>query len=80
MTALAIATVRKNFAEAIDAARHGERIALTKNGRAVAALVPIEDMRFMEEKEDRSLVRAAKKAVKESRGRYLYVEDIRKLK
>ncbi|MCY3021200.1 MAG: type II toxin-antitoxin system Phd/YefM family antitoxin [Planctomycetota bacterium] len=47
------------------AARDKERIVLTSRGRKVAAVVPIEDLKALEELEDRQDVEDAKKALAE---------------
>ena len=45
---------RDGFADAINRAAVGkERVLLRRRGRAVAAVVPIEDLRFLEDLEDR---------------------------
>ena len=63
---------REGFADAIDRAAFGnERVLLRRRGRAVAAVVPIDDLRLLEALEDRldlvdaraALARANKKGV-----------------
>lgn len=47
------------------AALRGERIALTRNGKPFAAIVPFEDAQFMEDREDRTdSIRARKMLAK----------------
>ena len=48
-----------------------ERIALTRRGKQIAALVPVEDVRLLEELEDAREVRNALKALKKKSGKTL---------
>jgi prevent-host-death family protein len=50
------------------AAVEKERIILTRRGKELAALVPIEDMRFLEELEDRLDLEEARAALAEAKG------------
>jgi prevent-host-death family protein len=69
---------RDAFGETLNRVAYGkERVVIDRHGRAVAAMVPIEDLRFLEELEDRLDVEAAKKALAESDERIPY-EDLRK--
>lgn len=43
--------VRKHFAAAVDQARHGEPVRITRKGRSIAALVDIDTLRLVEEAE-----------------------------
>jgi antitoxin (DNA-binding transcriptional repressor) of toxin-antitoxin stability system len=46
---------REEFADAINRAAFGnERIVLRRRGRAIAAVVPIDDLRLLEDLDDRS--------------------------
>jgi prevent-host-death family protein len=48
------ATARDNLSELINRAAYGkERVVLTRRGKALAALVPVEDIRLLEALEDR---------------------------
>jgi len=50
---LSTTTARDRFTEVVDRAAHGkERVALTRRGKPVAAVVPIEDMELLESLED----------------------------
>ena len=49
------------------AAEEKERIVLTRRGKEMAALVPIEDMRFLEELEDRLDLEEARAALAEAK-------------
>ncbi|HTR62611.1 MAG TPA: type II toxin-antitoxin system prevent-host-death family antitoxin [Candidatus Binataceae bacterium] len=44
-----------------------ERVSITWHGKIVAAMVPAEDLKLLEELEDASDVRAAKLAIREAR-------------
>lgn len=63
----AIAEARRRFSEIVDAARHGHRTAITKNGKPVAVVIPIEDSEYLESLEDAADHKAANAARKESR-------------
>ena len=66
MTKVSAKQARANFSEMIDQVRtRGERMLVQRNGRDVAALIPVEDLRLLELIEDRRDVRAAKKALAE---------------
>ena len=70
MTTLAATTVRDAFAETINRVAYGgERIALERHGKTVAALVSAEDLELLEALEDRIDLAAARKALKEGRRR-----------
>ena len=66
MTKLAITTLRSAFADTINrVAYQGERIALERHGKTVAALVRAEDLELLEALENRTDLAAARKALKE---------------
>ena len=48
-----------------------ERVVLTRRGREIAVIMPVEDARLLEELEDASDVRDALKALKEKGGKSL---------
>jgi prevent-host-death family protein len=57
---------RKNFSEILNRAAYGkERVILTRRGKPLAAIVPIEDIETLEELEDRLDLKAAEKALVE---------------
>jgi antitoxin (DNA-binding transcriptional repressor) of toxin-antitoxin stability system len=59
-------TTSKVRAGTIDrVARSGERVLVERRGEAVAALVPMDDLRLLESLEDKADVEAAVKALKE---------------
>ena len=58
---------RDNFADTINRVSYGrERIVIRRRGKEVAAVVPIEDLRLLEELEDRMDLTDAKAALKEA--------------
>jgi prevent-host-death family protein len=68
MTELSIAEAREQFSEAINRAAYGkERIVVTRRGKPLAAIVPIEDMEATEAIEDRIDLEEAAKARAEAK-------------
>ncbi|MBI5445984.1 MAG: type II toxin-antitoxin system Phd/YefM family antitoxin [Deltaproteobacteria bacterium] len=54
MSTVTAVKARDNFSEVVARAAYGkERIYITKNGKNLAALIPVEDMKLLEELEDR---------------------------
>ncbi|HKS16642.1 MAG TPA: type II toxin-antitoxin system prevent-host-death family antitoxin [Planctomycetota bacterium] len=63
---------RRGLADLINKASYAkERILLGRRGKAVAAIVPLEDVRLLEALEDRIDIAAARKALREARGKKL---------
>lgn len=59
-----ISKARESFSETLNrVAFGGERVVLERHGREVAALIPIDDLRLLEELEDRLDVEAARRAL-----------------
>jgi prevent-host-death family protein len=59
-----ISEAREHFATIINqVAFGGERVRLTRHGKAVAAVVPIEDVEFLEDLEDEIDVELAREAL-----------------
>ena len=57
---------RNQFSEVINQAAYGkERVILTRRGKELCAVVPIEDVRLLEEIEDRLDLEEAREALKE---------------
>ena len=78
MTRLKASEVRQHFSDALNrVAYRGERILLHRRGKDLAAVVPISDLKALEELEDRLDVEAARKALAESKERIPY-EQVRK--
>ncbi|WP_243371613.1 type II toxin-antitoxin system prevent-host-death family antitoxin [Geotalea sp. SG265] len=78
MTKISTAEARNGFAEVINRASFGkERFVLTRRGKQLVAIVPVEDLELLEELEDRMDIEAAKAALAESDERISY-EDLRR--
>lgn len=78
MTNISTAEARNDFADVINRASFGkERFVLTRRGKKLAAIVPVEDMDLLEELEDQMDVAAAKAALAESDERISY-QDLRR--
>jgi len=62
------AEARDHFADLLNRTAYGkERVVLTRHGKPLVAVVPVEDLALMRELEDRIDVEAARKALKESK-------------
>jgi prevent-host-death family protein len=65
-TSFSAVQAREQFADLVNrSAYRGERITLTRHGKGIAAVVPIEDLRLLEQIEDRIDLEKARKALKE---------------
>jgi prevent-host-death family protein len=65
-TSFSAVQARERFADLVNrAAYRGERITLTRRGRSIATVVPIEDLQLLEQIEDRIDIREARKAIRE---------------
>jgi prevent-host-death family protein len=68
MPDLTTSEVREGFSDTINRVHYkGERIVLKRHGKELAAIIPIQDLRFLEELEDRldlEEVRQARKEIK----------------
>jgi prevent-host-death family protein len=63
---LTASTVRQNFSDIVNRAAYGgERIIVHRRKKPVAAVVPIEDLEFLEEVEDRIDIEEARKRLHE---------------
>lgn len=70
MTIMSINTVdaKEQFSELINrVSHHKERILLTRRGKDIAAIVPIEDLLLLEESQNKSDLQEAVEALKEAR-------------
>ncbi len=66
MTSLSTAEARGRFADVINRAAYGkERVVLTRRGQELVAVIPIEDLQFLQEMEDRLDIEAAMAALAE---------------
>ena len=78
MTKITTADARNEFADVINRASFGkERFVLTRRGKKLAAIIPVEDLELLEALEDQLDVAAAKAALEESDERVNY-EDLRR--
>jgi prevent-host-death family protein len=67
MNTLSTAEARDQFSDVINRAADGkERVVLTRRGKALVAVVPIEDMELLRELEDRIDLEDARKAIAEA--------------
>ena len=72
-TTVSTSKARIDFAEMINqVAYRGERVVLDRHGKPIAAIIPIDDLTFLEEIEARMDVEAAKRALTESDERIPY--------
>ncbi|MBI2848607.1 MAG: type II toxin-antitoxin system Phd/YefM family antitoxin [Chloroflexi bacterium] len=70
MTNIPTMKARDQFADVINRVAYGkERIALTRRGKAVVAIVPIEDVELLEELENRLDLVEARAALAEAKER-----------
>jgi prevent-host-death family protein len=72
-TNVSTSKARVDFAEMINqVAYRGERIVLDRHGKPIAAIIPIDDLTFLEEIENHMDIDAAKRALAESDERIPY--------
>jgi prevent-host-death family protein len=70
MAPIATTKARADFADLVNRAAHkGERILLSRNGKTVAAIVPVEDVTLLEEIEERDDIAALRAALTETKRR-----------
>lgn len=70
MLRITASMVREKFAETVNRVVYrGERIVLQRHGKPVAAIVPVEDLEFLEALEDRMDLEEARKAMREAKGK-----------
>jgi prevent-host-death family protein len=68
MTEVSTAEARDRLSELVNRAAYGgERVILTRRGKALAAVVPIEDVALLEELEERVDLAEAREALNEAR-------------
>ena len=64
MSTVTTVKARESFSEVINRSAYGkERIVLTRRGKKVAAVVPVEDLNLLEEMEDHFDLEAIKQAL-----------------
>jgi prevent-host-death family protein len=69
MTRLSASKARDEFSDALNrVAYKGERIVLRRRGKDIAVLVPLDDLKLLEEIEDRIDAEEAKKTLREKGG------------
>ena len=67
MTKIGVSDARDHLSEVVDRARYTrERVILTKRGKDVVAIVPIEDLKLLETLEDQLDIDMARKAIAEA--------------
>jgi prevent-host-death family protein len=68
MTTITAGKAREKFSELVSRVGYAkERVAVTRRGKAIAAIVPIEDMELLEKLEDRIDLEDARKALAEAK-------------
>ena len=68
MTKVSTAKAREQFSEVVNRAAYGkERVILTRRKKELAAVVPIEDVKLLEDLEDRLDLEDARAALAESK-------------
>ena len=66
MDTISTVKARESFSDLINRSAYGkERIVLTRRGKGIAAVIPIEDLKLLEEIEDRLDIEDARKALEE---------------
>jgi len=66
MTTVSTSEIRAHLSDTLaNVGRKGNRVVVTRGGKQVAALVPLDDLEFLESLEDRIDIEDAKKALKE---------------
>jgi prevent-host-death family protein len=80
MNTISTVKAREHFSELVNRTAYGkERIILSRRGRGLLALIPLEDLRLIELAEDLIDVRDAKAAIKEyENGEVVSLTDLEK--
>jgi len=79
MSEFSTADARNNFSDVVNRAGYGkERVVLTRHGRRVAAVIPIEDLELLERIEDRLDLEAARAALAEDAGETVAWEEVKR--
>lgn len=67
MSHMSTVDAREHFSELINRSAYGkERVVLTRRGKGIAAVIPLEDLNLLEEIEDRLDIEAARIALAEA--------------
>ena len=67
-TTISTANAKQEFSELISRVSHGkERIILTRRGQEIAAIVPVEDLYWLQNYQDKNDLQEAIEALKEAR-------------
>ena len=74
---LAASKARQKFADIVNAVGYkGRRVLLQRHGKAIAAVIPAEDLELLEALEDRMDLEAVRAALREG-GRPIPLDDLR---
>jgi PHD/YefM family antitoxin component YafN of YafNO toxin-antitoxin module len=74
---LDVSEARKSFADLISGVGFGhERVVLCRNGKALVALIPLDDLKFLEVLEDQYELNAARESMKNSES--IGIKDMKK--
>lgn len=77
---VSVSEARQDFAELVNrAAYRGERVLVSRRGRPIAAIVPIEDVEFLERYEDEMDLKLAMEALADPENAVTYpLEEVEK--
>jgi prevent-host-death family protein len=77
---VSVSEARQDFAELVNrAAYRGERVVVVRRGRPIAAIVPIEDVEFLERYEDEMDIKLAMEALTDPENAVTYsLEEVEK--
>ena len=68
MTTLAASKLREDFSETLNQVAYAkERVVLYRHGKAIAAVVPVEDLKLLQDLEDRIDLADARAAIAEAK-------------
>ncbi|MCC8406530.1 MAG: type II toxin-antitoxin system Phd/YefM family antitoxin [Rickettsia endosymbiont of Sceptobius lativentris] len=68
MSSITTASAREHFSEIVNRSSYGkERIVLSRRGKDLAAIIPMEDLKLIEMIENKLDVEEAKEAIKEAK-------------
>ena len=78
MTKIGVSDARDHLSEVVDRARYThERVVLTKRGKAVVAIVSIEDLKLLEILEDQLDIDMARKALSQAGDERILYKSLR---